>query len=93
VSAVGPRSPELLVAVPEDDRTIGDAGEHPLFPFLRLRREAVDVRERRPVDVEDPVELCLDGQAVEPVDDVLGYVTRVDLELVGDLGAIERRLA
>src|SRR5205823_213051 len=64
--SVRPGSAELEMAVPEDDRTIANARQHALLAWLRLRREALDVRQRRPVDIEDAVEVDLRLQRGEP---------------------------
>jgi hypothetical protein len=56
--------------VAEEDRPIPLAGEEALFALLRLRREAVDVGERRAVADEDAVQLGLLRQRVEPIDEL-----------------------
>src|SRR6266542_2310112 len=52
-------SPELLVAVAEQNRTLRLTVEHPLFARLRFRREALDIGARRAVADEDAVQLGL----------------------------------
>src|SRR4029453_10983789 len=49
--------PELQMAVAEDDPPRGFAVEHSFLTSLRLRREALDVGERRAVADEHAVEL------------------------------------
>src|SRR5919198_1357666 len=78
------------MAVPENDGRVTDTVQHPLIVLARLRRKAVDVRERRPVTVEDPVELDLRLQRVEP--SLVGAVPRLPLaERRDDLRPVERR--
>ena len=71
VGAVRPGPPELLVAVAEDHGPVADPGQHALVVVGRLGREALDVRQRRAVHVEDPVQLGLRRKRVEPLDDLL----------------------
>jgi hypothetical protein len=58
----------------------------------RLRREALDVRERRAVDVEDPVELGALGECEEPLLLFLREVGQQPIVRIGNLRAISRRL-
>jgi hypothetical protein len=55
------------MAVPEDDRPVVLAREQALVVFARLDVEALVVRERRAMDVEDAVDLSLRRQVVEPL--------------------------
>ena len=76
----------------EHDRPAADAREHPLVVGTRLRREALDVRQGRAVDVQDTVELDLRLQRAEP--SLLGAVARLALaQRLDHLGPVERRLA
>ena len=50
----------------EHDRLLPDARKHALVVVARLRGEALDVRQRRPVHVEDALQLHLRLQRVEP---------------------------
>ena len=79
------------MAVPEDDRAITNTRQHALLARLRRRREALDVRERRPVHVQHAVELDLRLQRVQPA--LVGADARRDLGEGRDhFGTIERRL-
>ena len=64
--SVRARPAELQVAVAEDDRLVADAVQHPLVVVAGLGRKALDVRQRRAVDVEDAVQLGLRLERVEP---------------------------
>ena len=55
--AVRPRPPKLQMAVTEDDGAVANTVQHPLVVVAGLRREALDVGERRAVDVENAVQL------------------------------------
>ena len=55
--AVRPRPPKLQMAVTEDDGAVADAVQHPLVVVTGLRREALDVGERRAVDIENAVQV------------------------------------
>ncbi len=80
------------MAVPEHDGAVAHPREQALLVRFRLRREALDVGERRAVHVEDAVELDLRGQSIEPLEHVVGehpdhvlLVRRPDLRDVGEL--------
>ena len=68
VTVVRPRTPELQVAVAEDDLPLVDAGEQPNVVVAGLGREAVDVREWRTVAVERVLSLDERRQADEGID-------------------------
>src|SRR6266849_5244332 len=89
--AVRPGPAELLVAVAEDDDLVADAVQHPLVVLAGLGREALDVRKRRAVDIEDTVLLELRLQRVEPalVSPQAGVALR---ERLHHFGPIRRRL-
>src|SRR2546421_7936438 len=89
---VRPRSPELEMTVAEDDRPAVYARQHPLLAGLRLDREALDVRQRRAMDVEDSVELDLGLQRIEPA--LVGAHSGVaPRDVRHHLGAVGRWLA
>jgi hypothetical protein len=67
--------------------------EHPRLAFLGLGREALDIGERRAVDVEHAVELGLDRKVVEPVDDVVRQAAGEELVGLHHLGPVGRWLA
>ena len=87
-----PRPTELLVAVPEDDGAVAHAGEHLRLVLLRLRREALDVRERRAVNVEHAVELGLRRQRVQHRDLLLRQAAEEELVGRHHLRTVVRRL-
>jgi hypothetical protein len=80
------------VAVPEDDRPIVHAHEQALVVWIGVGRKAVDVGERRAVDVQDPVQLGVGGEVEEPVFLLLGYSRAVLLIRLRDLGPVGGRL-
>ena len=55
------------MAVPEDDRPVVLAREQALVVLARLDVEALVVRERRAMDVEDAVDLSLRRQVEKPL--------------------------
>src|SRR5439155_26645020 len=83
---------ELLMAVAEYDGALTHAREHVLLALLRLRREALDVRERRAVDVEHAVQLGLRRQAVEHRDLLLRQAAEEELVGRHHLRTVVRRL-
>src|SRR5262249_58348699 len=82
---------ELQMAVAEDNGLVADAVQHALVVVPRLCRKAVDVRERRAVDVENSVQLGLRLERAEPA--LLAAeasVARCDAP--GAIGPVARRL-
>ena len=92
VGSVRAGPPELLVTVPEDHGPLADPGQHALVVVAGLGREALDVRQRRAVHVEDPVQLGLRRKRVEPLDDLLRKRAPEDVVGRHHLGTVERRL-
>src|ERR1043166_7129214 len=88
--SVRPGAVELLVAMSEADGPVANAGEHPRLVVLRLRREALDVRERRAVHEEHAVDLRLRRQCVQHLDLVLRQATQEELVRLHHLGAVVR---
>ena len=77
--------------MPEDDGAVPNAGEHLLVVGARLAREALDIGERRAVDVEHAVDLRVSWQVVEALD-LVGEIAGHELHRRHDLRDILRRL-
>ena len=82
---------ELQVTVAEDDGRVRDAGQHPFVIRSGLGREALDVGERRPVDVQHAAELLLRLEGVQPA--LVSAQPGVGLQRLHHIGSVERRLA
>ena len=91
--AVRPRAAELQMRMTEDDSLVADAVEHPHVALVvGLGGEAVDIRERRAMHVQNAVQLVPRLQRVQPT--LFGAVAGLALlQRLHDLRPVERRLA